>query len=322
LEYAKSNTDPFCRWILDKGAFYGRAQSRERPLDDGAWTEQTIETPRGPLSCVMNTSPATQWVRKPYIRDDEDIRRFLSIPYEAVRPDTAAAWDLQQRVGETGLMYTEVLDGIGTVESLFTLEEFTVHCLTSKDTIVAMVKKVAEQLYDYVHHLLHHGPPSLYCIAGPEMACAPILRPQYFDELVTPFDGPLIELIHEHGSWALVHCHGRLGGVLERIADLGAEAVHPCEAPPSGDVPLSEVKRRVGDRLCIVGNVQIADIIHGTRQDIEERVREAVRDGARGGGLILSTSASPYEEELAPQTFENYVQFVESGRRHSANTKH
>jgi uroporphyrinogen decarboxylase len=113
-----------------------------------------------------------------------------------------------------------------------------------------------------------------------------------------------------------------MGGVLERLADLGAEALHPCEAPPSGDVPLSEIKRRVGDRLCIVGNVQIGDIIHGTRQDVDERVREAVRDGAPGGGLILSTSASPYQEELAPQALDNYVQLVESGHRYSANTEH
>jgi hypothetical protein len=47
-------------------------------------------------------------------------------------------------------------------------------------------------------------------------------------------------------------------------------------------------------------------------------VREAVRDGAPGGGFILSTTASPYEEELNAHTLENYRQFVKSGRVYNA----
>ena len=85
-----------------------------------------------------------------------------------------------------------------------------------------------------------------------------------------------------------------------------------------GDVQLAEVKRRVGDRMCLIGNVQIGDVIGGERDEVDVRVREAVRDGAPGGGFILSITASPYEEKLSEQTLENYRQFVRSGREHSA----
>ena len=85
-----------------------------------------------------------------------------------------------------------------------------------------------------------------------------------------------------------------------------------------GDVPLAEVKRRVRGRMCIIGNVQIGDVINAGRAEVTARVQEAVRDGAPGGGFILSTTASPYEEELAAPTLENYRQFVRSGREYSA----
>jgi len=206
---------------------------------------------------------------------------------------------------------------LGVVADLFTPEEFAIRCLTEKRTIRGMIEKVSEQLYDYLAYLLDHGPRSLYIIGGPELATAPLLAPRYFDEFVVPFDSRLVEMIHRRGSWAAIHCHGRLNGVLERIIDLGADALHPCEAPPMGDVPLAEVKRRVRGRMCIIGNVQIGDVINGNRTEVAVRVEEAVRGGAPGGGFILSTTASPYEEELAAQTLENYRQFVRSGREHS-----
>jgi len=128
------------------------------------------------------------------------------------------------------------------------------------------------------------------------------------------FDRRLVEMIHEHGSWAAIHCHGQLNGVLERIADLGADALHPCEAPPMGDVPLAEVKRRAGNRMCLIGNVQIGDVINGEPAEVDARVRG--RAGRLAGrGFILSITASPYEDELSALTLDNYRRFVRSGRR-------
>jgi hypothetical protein len=70
----------------------------------------------------------------------------------------------------------------------------------------------------------------------------------------------------------------------------------------------------VGDRMCLIGNVQIGDVISGERADVDSRVQAAIRDGAPGGGFILSITASPYEEELSAQALENYRQLVRSGR--------
>jgi len=317
LDLARAETDPFCQWSVDQGTFYGRVPAATQLLEDGAFVERTVETPLGPITCVTNTSPATQWIKKFYLEDDDDVQRFFSIPYEPVRPDLGPAQELNEMVGERALLCTAFLDGLGVVADLFTPEEFAIRCASQKRVIRGMIEKVSEQLYDYLGHLLDHAPRSLYIIGGPELATAPLLAPRYFDEFVTPFDGRLVEMIHQHGSWAAIHCHGRLNGVLERIADLGAEALHPCEAPPMGDVSLAEVKRRVGHRMCLIGNVQIGDVISGERENLDARVQEAVRAGAPGGGFILSITASPYEEELSAHSLENYRQFVESGRAYS-----
>jgi hypothetical protein len=316
LDLAREETDPFCQWNIDQGMFYGRVPAAVKSLEDGAFVERTVKTPLGPLTCITNTSPATQWIKKFYLQDDDDVQRFLSIPYVPVRPDLQPVVELDATVGERALMCTAFLDGLGVVADLFTPEEFAIRCISERHTIRGMIEKVSEQLYDYLGYLLDHAPKSLYIIGGPELATAPLLAPRYFDELVMAFDRRLVEMIHQHGSWAAIHCHGRLNGVLERIADLGADALHPCEAPPMGDVALADVKRRVGNRMCLIGNVQIGDVINGEPAEVDARVREAVRAGAPGGGFILSITASPYEDELSGLTLENYRRFVRSGRKY------
>ena len=316
LELARRRTDPFCLWDADKGSFYTQVAAHTRLLDGGAFVERTLETPRGPLTCVTNTSPATQWINKFYLNDDEDIQRFFSIPFEPVRPDLSRVSALEQEVGEKALLTTALLDGLGIVADLFTPEEFAIRCITDRPLIRRMIEQVNEQLYDYLGYLLEHGPRSLYILGGPELATAPLLAPRYFDEFVMPFDGKLIDMIHQHGSWAAIHCHGRLNGVLERIVSLGPDALHPCEAPPMGDVPLAEVRRRVGSRLCLIGNVQIGDVIGGQPEEVDRQVREAL-DAGGCGGFILSITASPYEEELSAAALANYTRFVDCGEQYA-----
>ena len=146
LDLAREETDPFCQWNIDQGTFYSRVPSTTRTLEDGAFVERRIETPLGPLTCITNTSPATQWIKKFYLQDDDDIQRFLSIPYEPVRPDLRPVLALDRSVGERALMCTAFLDGLGVVADLFTPEEFAIRCITQRRTIRGMIEKVSEQL--------------------------------------------------------------------------------------------------------------------------------------------------------------------------------
>jgi len=316
LDFAREQTDPFCLWNVEHPEFYTNVPIRTRTLEGGAFAERTVETPLGPISTITNTSPATQWTRKHYCQNQEDIDRFMSIRYEPARPDLTPALELERSVGEKALMYIGLLDPIAIVGDLFEPEDFAIRCITETATIKKMIEKVSEHVCDYVQYLLDHGPRSIYMIAGAEYATAPLLAPRYFDEFVIPFDTQLVDLIQCHGSWPVIHCHGQLDGVLERIADMGAVGLHPMEAPPMGDVPLAEVKRRVGDRLCLIGNIQIGDVIALAPEEIDQQVGEAVKDGAAGGGFILSITASPYEEELSPRALANYMQIVESARKY------
>ena len=62
--------------------------------------------------------------------------------------------------------------------------------------------------------------------------------------------------------------------------------------PPVGDVDLAEVKRRIGDRVCLQGYTDLIYVLKlGTPALIDRTVREAI-EIAGPAGFILGTSDS------------------------------
>ena len=73
-----------------------------------------------------------------------------------------------------------------------------------------------------------------------------------------------------------------------------------------------EVKRRIGDRVCLEGNIQIGDLFGGTEQEVRDATKAAMEEGAPGGGFVLCPTASPYTPRLQPHVVRNYVAMIET----------
>jgi len=92
------------------------------------------------------------------------------------------------------------------------------------------------------------------------------------------------------------HNEGDVTGVLEAVPEMGADVFH------LGWVPLVEAKSRIGDRVCLCGNLNSTGLLlAGSRSEVAEAAKNAIAVAAPGGGFILSSSGG-----MAPRTpFEN-----------------
>jgi uroporphyrinogen decarboxylase len=52
------------------------------------------------------------------------------------------------------------------------------------------------------------------------------------------------------------------------------------------------MKRECGDRLCLLGNVDLNILTAGTPREVDEEVRGLIRDVAPGGGYIVTSGNS------------------------------
>ena len=85
----------------------------------------------------------------------------------------------------------------------------------------------------------------------------------------------------------LYHTDGRLWNVMEDIIACGVNGLHPIE-PKAMDS--CEVKRKYGDRLCLVGNIDLDLLVRTDPPFIRQMVRERILQLGRGGGYCAGSS--------------------------------
>jgi uroporphyrinogen-III decarboxylase len=88
---------------------------------------------------------------------------------------------------------------------------------------------------------------------------------------------------------------------LERIADMQPDAMETfTPAAMGGDTRLGDAKRRVGQRVCMIGGFDQFHYFKGcTPEETRAAVRQAFRDAGEGGGFILAPSDHFFDADTA-----------------------
>ena len=120
----------------------------------------------------------------------------------------------------------------------------------------------------------------------------PFMSPEQFGQFVFPYLRKLIAAYREMGFYTIKHTDGNIMPILDMLVEANPHALHSLD--PQGGVDIAEVKRRYGDRVCLIGNVNCASLQTGTPEELADSVRYALRSGMPGYGYIFSTSNCVY----------------------------
>jgi uroporphyrinogen-III decarboxylase len=114
-----------------------------------------------------------------------------------------------------------------------------------------------------------------------------------YAEFVRPYERRLNQAIRSTGVPVYTHTCGRIGDRLDLMLETDTGGLDTLDPPPLGNVDLAVAKRQVGERLFIKGNINaVALLAYRSREEVEAEARRCLRDGAPGGGYILSTACS------------------------------
>jgi hypothetical protein len=128
--------------------------------------------------------------------------------------------------------------------------------------------------------------------------------PGFWTDFFAPQLRASCALIHAAGGLVNYYDDGKCMAIIELLAAAGIDVLQTLTPPPVGDVDLAEVKRRIGDRVCLQGYTDLIYVLKlGTPALIERTVKEAI-EIAGPTGFILGTSDSirdgtPLENVLA-----------------------
>jgi uroporphyrinogen decarboxylase len=117
------------------------------------------------------------------------------------------------------------------------------------------------------------------------------------------------DLAKSHRKPLIFHSDGTLFTVIPEIIARGVNALHPIEPKA---MSLEEVKKRFGDQLCLIGNVDVDLLARGTPAEVREVVRRNIEVAGRNGGYIVGSGNSIPEYV----NFQNYLAMLQATREY------
>jgi uroporphyrinogen decarboxylase len=116
-----------------------------------------------------------------------------------------------------------------------------------------------------------------------------LLRPETYFERIAPAFRNAIAGYRELGYLVIKHCDGNVDAVSDFWVDCGIDCLDPID--PGAGYTMAGMKAKYGDRICLKGNIDCTGALcDGTAEEVVEEVRQCLREGASGGGLIISSS--------------------------------
>lgn len=283
-----------------------RVERTRLPDPDYRTTRCEVVTPGGRLSTVLQDDGRTTWVADRLIKSARDIdlvARYAPVPLCDAGPVHAVAQEFGHRgivrgavpgfavYGQPGCWQdAAVLVGIQELILATVDDSQWVRTLLGilRDRKLAFLRSAAGAPFDLIE-------------LGGGDASSTVISPSIFDRFVAPFDAPLVAVARESGHRIVYHTCGGMMPILERIADMGPDAVETFTPKAmGGDVRLADAKARIGSRVCMIGGFdQFHHLASCAPEDTRRAVREAFDAAGGGGAFILAPSDHFFEAEDA-----------------------
>jgi uroporphyrinogen-III decarboxylase len=127
-----------------------------------------------------------------------------------------------------------------------------------------------------------------------------VVHPRFIEAEWYPRTEKMLEPVRKKGLPIFMHCCGNLTDVIPLALRLGVDALHPFE-PYSNDI--YAVKKQYGDRLTLVGNMDIAGVLaFGSPDEVVADTREHIQRLDVGGRYVCASSHS-ITNDVPPENF-------------------
>ncbi len=114
-----------------------------------------------------------------------------------------------------------------------------------------------------------------------------VVGPAFFGEFCLPYFQRFVEAVKGRGPLIYLHICGNSRQILELMAETGVDCIEPLDA--LGGVEVWDAKKRVGDRVALMGGLNTVKLAQGTLQEVKDDCARCLSEGAVGGGYILAS---------------------------------
>jgi len=120
----------------------------------------------------------------------------------------------------------------------------------------------------------------------------PQISPEHWVQFVFPRLKEVADACHKTGALLVLHSCGNMEPLIQYFIESGVDAIQSLE--PTAGIDLSGVKEVYGDKVCLIGNIDLNTLGLGRPKQVAELVRDSVIAAASGGGYMLGATHGIY----------------------------
>jgi hypothetical protein len=269
------------------------------PGSDGTHTvRRTFRTPEGTLTDVIEQLPPrtdygidpTPKIKEPLLKSEADLGALPFLFPDPSRLELADLKLIDQAIGERGLLEVQVDSAIDQrAGDALGLTETLMASVTDPDFLHRLLRVCQRQVLKETEAVLEAGAKMIFASWFYASTSAG-WGPEHYRRFFLPLLREHVELVHSHGALYHYYDDGKFMDTLEPVVEAGVDLISTLPGPPTGDVDWHALKARVGERVCLKGNVDLLCLREGTPEAVEEAVRTTIEVAAPGGRFILATS--------------------------------
>lgn len=281
----------------------------EKEEKDRTWFKRTFETPRGVLEteCVVPVGDQV-WEKTPIISNPEEDLEKIECVLEG-KIDLEGYERVRKIVGDDGIVkvMTQFPLNFWLGYRDITGQKSVIELYTKPDIVKRYLRVYMEAwLIPLIEACSEHQIDVMW-LDGTYMG---YLNTKMFRDYALPDLGT----ITKKADFPIIFflSGGPCSRFLEDVKEADVACVEGLDPPPHGDIVLSNAKERIGDSVCLKGNIDAILLERESPSNVERMVKECIDSAAHGGGYILS----PVDQPTPKTPIENMTAFVKAGEKY------
>jgi len=196
------------------------------------------------------------------------------------------------------------------LSAIFSYEGLCFALMDQPDLVRAVCDRIGGIMEGYYRHILELD-RLIVVFPGDDMGfrTATLISPSDLKQYTLPWHTRFCAMAHDKGLPYFLHSCGNLEAIMEHlIGEVGIDGKHSYE---DAIVPVAQMQRRYGDRIAILGGVDVNMLTRATPADLRRYVRGIIDEcGPRGRYAVGSGNSIPSYIPV-----ENYLTMVDEAVR-------
>jgi uroporphyrinogen decarboxylase len=278
---------------------------------DGVMDLEGVNAESEALGCVLDIyedkSPA---VVRPRIQNYEALKDLQISDFEkapVLQRQFNVVKSLKSRLGDEVPVYGNVQCPFRSAVMLRGLNDLMLDLIGNPRGVHHLLEFTTAMAISYGKKLIECGTDIL--MPSNPVASGNLISVDHYKEFVYPYDKEMVTAFEGEGIKTVLHICGKVQDRLRLIADTGYDGVSVDSV-----VDLRRAKEQVGDRICLIGNVDVfRPLRKGSAQKVREKALECIEAAGSEGRFMLSASC----EIIADTPEENLRALVDTAREAS-----